>query len=103
MARGGRQAERAQEAGQRDKARKDRQDSGAYEEDVRGYRARERRVVTEESDDGGALRAQQVWEGRKPVDKGKYHQLNRLGPSNHNMNEEGDTTPLPKEKPQTPR
>lgn len=69
MAQGVWQADRAQETGQEDEAHKDGQDGGAYEDNVREYRARKRRVVTEDSDDGGALRAQQVREGRKLVDK----------------------------------
>ena len=55
-----------------DKAHKKGQDCSTYEDDVREYRARKRRVITKESDDGVALRAQQVREGRKPVEKGKY-------------------------------
>jgi len=108
MAQGGSQTDGAQEAGQEDKAHKDRQDGGAYE-----YRASKRRVVTEESEDGGALRAQQVREGRKPVEKGKYQRLNRFRPLSHDMNweggtsmdgtGEGDTTPMPRKKPQTLR
>jgi len=83
---GGRQADEAQEVVQEDKAYKEGQDGGAYEDNVREYRARKRRVMTEESDDGAALRAQQVREGRKPVEKGKYQRLNRFGSSNHEMN-----------------
>ena len=69
--------------------------------------------MTEESDDGAALRAQQVREGRKPVEKGKYQRLNRFGLSNHDINSEGDssmdstgeedTTPMQRKKAQTPR
>jgi len=98
---------------QEDKAHKEGQDGGAYEDDVRKYRTWKRRVMTEESDGGAALRAQQVREGRKPVEKGKYQRLNRFGSSNHNMNPEGDTsmdgtgeggtTPMQRKKPQTPR
>lgn len=80
-AQGGRQADEAQDAVQEDKAHKEGQDGGAYEDEVREYRARKRRVMTEESDDGAELRAQQVREGRKPVEKGKYQQLNRFGSS----------------------
>ena len=108
MAQGGTQADGAQEAGQEDKAHKNGQDGGAYE-----YQASKRRAVTEESEDGGALRAQQVREGRKPVEKGKYQRLNRFRPLSHDMNsegdtsmdgtEEGDTTPMPRKKPQTLR
>jgi len=47
--------------------------------------------MNEESDDGVALRVQQVREGRKPVEKGKYQRLNRFGSSNYNMSPEGDT------------
>jgi len=112
-ARGSRQADEALEIVQEDKAHKEGQDGGAYEGDVREYRTRKRRVMTEESDDGAALRAQQVREGRNPMEKGKYQRLNRFGSSNHNMNPEGDTsmdgtgeggtTPMQRNKPQTPR
>ena len=110
---GGVQADEAQEVVREDKAHKEGQDCSTYEDDVREYRARKRRVMTEESDDGAALRAQQVREGRKPVEKGKYQRLNRFGLSNHNMNPEGDTsidstgeedtTPMQRKKTQTPR
>lgn len=60
---GGRQVDEAQEVVQEDKAQKGEQDGGAYEDDVREYRVRKRRIMTEESDDGAALRAQQVREG----------------------------------------
>lgn len=108
MAQGGILADGVQEAGQEDKAHKDGQDGGAYE-----YRTSKRRVVTEESEDGEALRAQQVREGRKPVEKGKYQRLNRLKPLSQDMNWEDDssmdstgerdTTPMSREKPQTLR
>lgn len=108
MAQGGSQADEAQEAGQKDKAHKNRQDGEVYE-----YRASKRRVVTEESEDDEALRAQQVREGRKPVEKGKYQRLNRFRSLSHDMNwegdtstdgtEEGDTTPMPRKKSQTLR
>lgn len=110
---GGSQADEAQEVVQEDKICKEVQDGGAYEDDVREYRARKRRLMTEESDDGAALRAQQVREGRKPVERGKYQRLNRFGSSNHDMNPEGDTsmdgtgeedsTPMQRKKPQAPR
>ena len=110
-AQGGR--DEAQWVLQEDKAYKERQDGGAYEGDIREYRARKRQVMTEESDDSAALRAQQVREGRKPVEKGKYQRLNRFGSSNHDMNSEGDTSmddtgegdsaPIQRKKPQTPR
>lgn len=68
--------------------------------------------MTEESDDGAALRAQQVRDGRKPVERGKYQRLNRFGSSNHEMYPEdnpsmdgtrkGDTTPIQRKKTQTP-
>lgn len=103
---GGSQADEAQEAVQEDKEHKEEQDGGAN-------RARKRRVMSEESDDSAALRAQQVREGRKPVEKGKYQRLNRFGSSNHDMNPEGDmsmdgtgeedTTPMQRKKAQTPR
>ena len=112
-AQGGRQADEVQEILQEDKAHKEGQDGGTYEDDVREYRTRKRRVMTEESDDGAALRAQQLRVGRKPVEKGKYQRLNRFGSSNHDMNPEGDTsiddteegenTPMQRKKPQTPR
>jgi len=70
-------------------------------------------VMTKESDDYTALRAQQVREGRKPVEKGKYQRLNRFGSSNHDMSPEGDTsmdgtrmgdtTPMQRKKHKTPR
>ncbi|KAL9127435.1 MAG: hypothetical protein Q9217_003687 [Psora testacea] len=110
---GGRQADEAQEVVQEDKAHKEGQDNGAYEDDIREYRARKRRVMTKESDDGVVLRAQQVREGRNPVEKGKYQRLNRFGSSNHNIypegdtlidsTGEGDTTPVPRKRLQTPR
>ena len=84
----GRQADEAQEVMQEDKAHGKGQDGGAQEDKVREYRQRKRRLMTEESDDGAALRAQQVREGRKPVEKGKYQRLNRFGLSNYNTNEE---------------
>ena len=84
----GRQADEAQEVMQEDKAHGKGQDGGAQEDEVREYRQRKRRVMTEESDDGAALRAQQVREGRNPVEKGKYQRLNRFGLSNYNTNEE---------------
>ncbi len=112
-AQGGRQADEAQEVVQEDKAHKEGQDSGAHEDDIREYRAGKRRAMTDESDDGAALRAQQVREGRKPVEKGKFQRLNRFGSSNHDMNPEGDTsmdgtgegdtTPMQRKKPQTSR
>jgi hypothetical protein len=107
MAQGGSQTDGAQEAGQEDKAHKHRPDGGAYE-----YQVSKRRVVTEESEDDGALRAQQVREGRKPVKNGKYQRLNRLRPrydtnwegdTSMNGTEEGDTTPMLRKKPQTLR
>ncbi len=91
-AQGGGQAEGAQEVMKDDKANKDGQDGGAYEDDVRDYRARKRRVISEESDDNAALRAQQVREGRNPMEKGKYQRLNRFGLSDNDMNREGDTS-----------
>ncbi len=110
---GRRQADEAQEVVREDKAHKEGQDCGTYEDNVREYRARKRRVMTEESDDSAALRAQQLREGRKPVEKGKYQRLNRFGLSNHDMNPEGDTsmdstgeedtTPMQRKKAQTPR
>ena len=110
---GGRQADEAQEVVQEDKGHEEGQDGGAYEGDVREYRARKRRVMTEESDDSAALRAQQVREGRNPVERGKYQRLNRFGSSNPDMNPEGDTsmdgtgegdtTPMQRKKAQTPR
>ncbi len=112
-AQGGRQADEAQEVVQEGKARKGEQDGGAYEDDVREYRVRKRRTMTEESDDGAALRAQQVREGRNPVEKGKYQRLNRFGLSNYiltqeddmSMNDirEGTSTSMPRKKSQTPR
>ncbi|KAL8724406.1 MAG: hypothetical protein Q9166_007969 [cf. Caloplaca sp. 2 TL-2023] len=106
---GGRQADEAHEVVREDKTHKEGQDCGTYE-DVRAWK---RRVMTEESDDSAALPAQQVREGRKPVEKGKYQRLNRFGLSNHNMNPEGDksidstgeedTTPMQRKKAQTPR
>ena len=103
---GGSQADEGQEAVQEDKEHKEEQDGGAN-------RARKRRVMSEESDDSAALRAQQVREGRKPVEKGKYQRLNRFGSSNHDMNPEGDmsmdgtgeedTTPMQRKKAQPPR
>ncbi len=71
-AQGGRQADEVQGILQEDKAYMEGQDGGAYEDDVREYRIRKRRVMTEESDDGAALRALQVREGRKSVENGKY-------------------------------
>ena len=62
----------------------------AFEDDVRLYEARKRRVAIKESDDGAALRAQQVREGRQALGKGKYQLLNRIGPSNRDLNSEGD-------------
>ena len=56
-AQGDRQANEAQEAVQEGKARKGEQDGGAYEDDVREYRGQKRRTMTEESEDGAALRA----------------------------------------------
>ena len=110
---GGRQADEAQEVVQEYIAPKEGQHGGAHEDGVREYRARKRRVINEESDDGAALRAQQVREGRKPVEKGKYQRLNRFGLSNRDMNPEGntsvdstgeeDTTPMQRKKAQTPR
>ena len=110
---GSTQADEAQEAVQEDKAHKDGQDGGVSEDDVRRYGAQKRRVMTEESDDGAALRAQQIREGRKPVEKGKYQRLNRFGSLNHDVSPEGDTSvdgagegnnaPMQREKPQTPR
>ena len=91
-AQGGRQAEEAQEVVQEDKTHKEGQDGGAYEGDVREDRARKRRVMTEKSDDGAALRAQQVRERRNPVERGKYQRLNRFGSSNPEMNPEGDAS-----------
>ena len=85
---GGRQADKAQEVVQEDKAHGEGQDGGVQDDEVREYRQRKRRVMTEESDDGAALRAQQVREGRKPVEKGKYQRLNRFVSSNYNTNEE---------------
>ena len=54
-AQGGRQRDKAQEIEQEDKAHKEGQDCGTYEDDVREYRAQKRRVTTEESDNGAAL------------------------------------------------
>lgn len=109
---GGRQADEAQEVLQEDKAHGEGHNGGVNEDDVREYRQRKRRVMTEESDDGAALRAQQVRDGRKPVEKGKYQRLNRCGSSNHEMYPEdnpsidstrkGDTTPMQRKKTQTP-
>ena len=48
--------------------------------------------MTEESDDGAALQAQQVGEGRNPVERGKYQRLNRFVSSNPEMNPEGNTS-----------
>ncbi len=103
----------AQDVVQEDKAHEEGQDGGANEDDVREYRARKRRVMTEESDYGAALRAQQVREGRNPMERGKYQRLNRFGSSNPDMNPEGDrltdgtgegdTTPMQRKIPQTPR
>lgn len=108
MAQGDSQADEAQEAEQKNKAHKNRQDDEVYE-----YRASKRRVVTEESEDDEALRAQQVRKGRKLVEKGKYQRLNRFRSLSHDMNwkddtstdgtEEGDTTPMPRKKSQTLR
>ncbi len=110
---GGRQADEAQEVVQEDKAHGEGQDGGVHENDVREYRQRKRRVMTEESDDGAALRAQQVRDGRKPMEKGKYRRLNRFGSSNHDMSPKGDTsmdgigerdtTPMQRKKPKTSR
>ena len=78
--------------------------NGACEDEAQ-YRARKRRVIIEESDNSAALREQQVREGRKPVEKGKYQRLNRIGSSNYNTieedgmsindTEEGVSTPMP--------
>jgi len=110
---GGRQADEAQEVVQEDKAHGEGQDGGVHKDDVREYRQRKRRVMTEESDDGAALRAQQVRDGRNPMEKGKYQRLNRFGSSNHDMSPEGDTsmdgtgmgdtTPMQRKKHKTPR
>ncbi len=75
-----RQAYETQEAGQEVKEHEDTQIGGENQ-----YRARKRRVVTED-DDGAALRAQQKREGRNPVERNKYQRLNRFGPLNHDMN-----------------
>ena len=77
---------------QEDKAHKEGQDSGAHEDDIREYRARKRRVMTNESDDDAALRAQQLREERKPVEKNKYQRLNRFELSSHDTNREDDTS-----------
>ena len=58
---------------------------------MREYRAQKRRVIPKESDDSITLRAQQVREGRKPMEKGKYQRLNRFGSLNYNMNSKGNT------------
>ena len=107
------QADEAQEIVQNNEAHNEEQDCDTYENDVREYRARKRRVMTEESDDGAALRAQQVRKERKPVEESKYQRLNRFELSNPDMNseddtsingaEEGDTTPMQRKRPQTPR
>ena len=39
--------------------------------------------MTKESEDGAALRAQQVREARSRVEKGKYQRLNRFGLSDN--------------------
>ena len=52
------------------------------EEEVQQFQAQKRRVTSDESDEGETLRA---WEGRKPMEKGKYQRLNKFGPSNSNM------------------
>ena len=109
----GGKADEAQEAVQEDEAHKYGLDGGGSEDSLGQYRARKRRVIIEESDDGEALRAQQVREGRKPVEKGKFQRLNRCASSNQDVNpedntsieatKEGSKTHLHTKEPQTPR
>lgn len=86
-ARGDKQANEAQEVMLEDKAHREVQDGGAYQDTVQEYQARKRRVMSGENEDGAALRAQQLQEGRKPVEKGKYQRLNRFRSSNDDTNE----------------
>ena len=107
------QADEAQKIVKKDKTRREEIDDGVQKDDIWKYRQRKRRVMIEKSDDDAALRAQQVREERKPVEKGKYQRLNRFGSSNPEMNPEGDAsmdgagegdfTPMQRKRPQTPR
>ncbi|KAL9040154.1 MAG: hypothetical protein Q9214_004598, partial [Letrouitia sp. 1 TL-2023] len=83
---GYRQVDEAQEVVQEDEAYKEGQVIGPHGDNVQDYRARERR-----ESDGEALRSQQVRAGRKPVERGKYQRLNRLGSMYYDMNPEDDT------------
>ncbi|KAL2042122.1 hypothetical protein N7G274_005310 [Stereocaulon virgatum] len=51
---------------------------------------RKHRVLSGENDEGAALRAQQLQEGRKPMEKGKYQRLNRFKSSDDDTNEEDE-------------
>ena len=96
---------------QEDKAHGEGHNNSVNKNNVREYRQRKRRVMTEKSDNNAALRAQQVRDERKPVEKGKYQRLNRFGSSNYKMYPEdnssmdstrkGDTTFMQRKKTQT--
>ena len=77
---------------QKNEAYKEKQDDDAYENDVQEYRARKRRIMTEESDDNAALRAQQIRKERKFVKKSKYQRLIRFDSLNHNISSKDDTS-----------
>ncbi len=68
-----------------DKAYGEGHNYGVNKGNVWEYRQRKRRVITEESDDSTAIRVQQVRDGRKPVEKGKYQRLNRFSLSYHEI------------------
>jgi len=55
-----------------DKAYREGHNYSVNKGNIREYRQRKRRVMIEESDDSIAIRAQQVRDGREPMEKGKY-------------------------------
>ncbi|KAL2043402.1 hypothetical protein N7G274_003708 [Stereocaulon virgatum] len=83
---GDKQANEAQEVTMEDEAYREVQGAGVRQDEER--QGRKHRVLSGENDEGAALRAQQLQEGRKPMEKGKYQRLNRFKSSNNDTNEE---------------
>jgi hypothetical protein len=77
---------------QENKAHKKEQNSDAHKNDIREYRTRKRRTITNESDDDVAVRTQQIQKERKLVKKNKFQRLNRFESLNYDINPKDNTS-----------